>query len=131
MRLTNFCDYSLISKNHLVKVVHTLSKLGYIHSSQGKGGGITLALKPEDINMGEIIEKIEPDFNLVECFSEARNACCISLACRLKGYFLQANRAFLDSLRKYSLADILKSKERLSPLIIDEKKNQTINMQSP
>jgi Rrf2 family nitric oxide-sensitive transcriptional repressor len=141
MKLTNFCDYSLrvliflgikkerssigeiskaygLSRNHIVKVVHNLVKLGYIHSIQGKKGGIELAARPEEINLGEIIEQIEPDFDLVECFNDVRNACSISPSCRLKGFLLQAKKAFLSSLGKHSLADIIKDKTSLAHLIM-------------
>lgn len=140
MKLTNFCDYSLrvliflgiknekssiseiseaygISRNHIVKVVHNLAKLGYIQSIQGKNGGIRLALPPEDINLGKIVEQVEPDFNLVECFGDREDKCCISPACRLKGLFRQAQRAFLDSLENYSLSDIIKNKSSLLSLV--------------
>ena len=95
MRLTNYSDYALrsliylaikpephllanisdiansynISKSHLTKFIHQLGQLGYIDSVRGKNGGIRLACRPKDINLGVLINQIEPDFNLVECFS--------------------------------------------------------------
>ena len=95
MRLTNYSDYALrsliylatkpeptllanisdiansyhISKSHLTKIIQQLGQLGYIDSVRGKNGGIRLAQAPKDINLGELIKKIEPDFALVECFS--------------------------------------------------------------
>lgn len=95
MRLTNYSDYALrsliylaikpephllanisdiansynISKSHLTKIIHRLGQLGYIDSVRGKNGGIRLACRPKDINLGVLIKQIEPDFNLVECFS--------------------------------------------------------------
>lgn len=95
MRLTNYSDYALrsliylavkpdphllanindialrysISKSHLTKIIHQLGQLGYIDSVRGKNGGIRLARAPEDINLGVLIKKIEPDFELVECFA--------------------------------------------------------------
>ena len=95
MRLTNYSDYALrsliylaikpephllanisdiansynISKSHLTKIIHQLGQLGYIDSVRGKNGGIRLACRPKDINLGVLIKQIEPDFNLVECFS--------------------------------------------------------------
>ena len=143
MKLTNFCDYSLrvliylgvkgnrssigeiseaygLSKNHIVKIVHNLVKLGYIRSIQGKGGGIELALKPEKINLGEIIEQLESEFDLVECFNDSKNTCSISPVCRLKDILYQAKRAFLISLKRYSLSDILKNKTGLTHLIMNK-----------
>ncbi|MDE2026944.1 MAG: Rrf2 family transcriptional regulator [Candidatus Omnitrophica bacterium] len=140
MKLTNFCDYSLrvliylgikqekssigeiskaynLSKNHIVKVVHNLVKLGYVRSIQGKGGGITLAVDPRKINLGSIVEKIEPDFNLVECFNDKKNVCRISPVCSLKGFLRQAQKAFLDSLKKHTLEDILRNKSSLLHLV--------------
>ncbi|MDE2222795.1 MAG: Rrf2 family transcriptional regulator [Candidatus Omnitrophica bacterium] len=140
MRLTNFCDYSLrvliylggknekssigeiaqayrISKNHIVKVVHNLVKLGYVHSLQGKNGGIRLALLPSEINLGKLVEQVEPDFDLVECFIEKENQCRIAPACRLKGLLGEARKAFLDTLKRYTLADILKNRSSLLSLV--------------
>lgn len=139
MRLTNFCDYSLrvliflavknekssipeiskvykISKNHVIKVVHNLAKLGYIHSMQGKNGGIRLALLPERINIGKVVEEVEPDFDLLECFGQRKDHCCISPVCRLKGFFRLAQKAFLDTLKNYSIADIIKNRGLLLSL---------------
>ena len=35
-----------ISQNHLVKVAHRLSQLGYLKSTRGRSGGIALRLAP-------------------------------------------------------------------------------------
>lgn len=94
MKLTNYTDYSLrvliflatknsnelvnikdiadsysISKNHLMKVIYELGKLGYVETIRGRNGGIRLGKAPELINIGEVIRHTEDDFNIVECFS--------------------------------------------------------------
>lgn len=102
MELSRFSDYSLrvliyaaaregekvtlselaqayrISHHHLVKIVHYLGKLGYLHNRRGRSGGILLGRKPEDIRVGDVIRKTETHFNLVECFSAANDNCRIS-----------------------------------------------------
>ena len=84
MQLTKFADYSSrvliflarlqdvhttigdlaeanrISKNHLMKVVHSLSKRGYVKAVRGRGGGISLARAPADISIGRVVRDVEP-----------------------------------------------------------------------
>jgi Rrf2 family nitric oxide-sensitive transcriptional repressor len=99
--------YFNISNNHLVKVVNNLGKLGYLTLKRGRyGGGMALAVRPEDINLGRVIQQIEP-LDIVECFNDEKNTCRITASCTLKGLLSKAKRSFLDELKKKTLADIL------------------------
>ncbi|MDX1597791.1 MAG: Rrf2 family transcriptional regulator [Marinobacter sp.] len=100
-----------ISKNHLMKVVHQLNKKGYIETIRGKKGGIRLHLAPEEINVGVLVRETEQDMNIVECFSSG-NACRITPVCGLKSMFAEALNAFLETLDKYTLADVVQSQHR-------------------
>ena len=137
MQLTRFTDYSLrslmylashperlssvkeisehygISRNHLVKVVHRLSQLGYIETLKGKGGGIQIANGTEKLRLGVLISELEPNMNLVECFDSKTNTCRITGACQLKHYLFEAARSFINTMNKYTLADTIKNKEVL------------------
>ena len=130
MRLTQFSDYSLrlllylsehpgravtiaevsdwygISNAHLVKVAHRLTRLGYIASTRGNGGGLRLGKPAGAINIAALVRDTEPDFHTVECFDRERNACRISNACTLKHVLHDATEAFLGTLARYSLAEI-------------------------
>jgi Rrf2 family transcriptional regulator, nitric oxide-sensitive transcriptional repressor len=97
-----------ISKNHLVRVVQTLGRHGFIDVRPGRTGGILLAREPADISLGEVFRVAEPDFHLVECFNREENTCPISPACGLKGVLYEAREAFLGALDKYTLADVAK-----------------------
>jgi Rrf2 family nitric oxide-sensitive transcriptional repressor len=99
-----------ISRNHLVKVVHRLSQLGYIASSKGKGGGIKLAKSPEKLKIGDLIRELEPHMQLVECFNKDTNTCRITSSCKLKHYLADADKAFTASLNRYTLADAVQNK---------------------
>ena len=60
--LSNIADIAApfnISKNHLVKVVHHLAKIGLIDSVRGRGGGIRLAQRPEEIRIGNVVRQSE------------------------------------------------------------------------
>lgn len=130
MRLTTMTDYALrllihlgrhpdrlcttaevaqaygISEAHLTKITHQLGLGGWITTVRGKGGGMKLALAPEDIQLGELVRAIEPDFYLVECLGEL-NACTLTGQCRLTGIFNKALAAFLEQLDAHTLAELL------------------------
>jgi Rrf2 family transcriptional regulator, nitric oxide-sensitive transcriptional repressor len=130
MRLTRYTDYALrtliylglseprqgsiaeisraygISENHLIKVVHHLGRLGLVKTSRGRGGGLRLALPPEQIIVGQVVRQTEDDLALVECF--ANDVCVITSACRLRGVLGEALAAFLTVLDRCTLADLLR-----------------------
>ncbi|SFM68692.1 RrF2 family transcriptional regulator [Marinobacter zhejiangensis] len=135
MHITRYTDYSLrvliylalqpdklvtiqeisdsysVSKNHLMKVVHQLNKKGYIETVRGKNGGMRLSKAPGDINVGLLVRETEQDLELVECFSSG-SQCTITPVCGLKGILSEALQAFLATLDKYTLADILPEQKK-------------------
>lgn len=140
MQLTQFTDYSLraliyialkkgsctikditdaysISNNHLIKIIHNLSKMGLIKTIRGKNGGILMAASPETINLGQLIMELEPNFDLVPCFNKEKANCCIAPACKLKSVLYEAQRAFMQILEQYTLADVLHNPSELSVLL--------------
>ena len=111
--ITEIAERYSISRNHLVKVVHNLGKLGYITTIRGRQGGLRLAMKAESINIGEVVRQTEPNFNIVECFDCNTNRCVIAPTCRLKGIVGKAFGAFIDVLDSYTLADVTDNVEDL------------------
>lgn len=131
MQLTRFSDYSLrvllylaahqsrlvsvdevsraygVSKHHLVKVVQRLVEEGLVASTRGRGGGLRLNRRPEEINIGALVRATEPHFDLVECFDRDANTCPIDSACGLKHVLRTAQRAFLDVLDRSTLSDFV------------------------
>lgn len=129
MQLTLFSDYSLrillyltmhrerrvalpeiasaygISQNHLVKVVQRLIEEGWVESVRGRGGGLSLARDPREINVATVVRITEPHMNLVECFDADTNTCPIDPACGLKKVLLRAQEAFMKELEQHTLAD--------------------------
>ncbi|WP_071395251.1 RrF2 family transcriptional regulator [Bacillus tuaregi] len=141
MRLTNYTDYSLrvliylalktdselctikeiaetyqISKNHLMKIIHELGKLGYIETIRGRHGGIRLAKSPSAINIGEVVAKTEEDFHIVDCFNKDHNYCVITPSCKLKHVLAEALQAFMKVLKDYTLEDLIQNNDDLQQL---------------
>jgi Rrf2 family transcriptional regulator, nitric oxide-sensitive transcriptional repressor len=130
MRLTTFSDYALrvlmyaasqndrlitieetaavygISRAHLMKVVNQLTRAGFLKATRGRTGGLALGKSPKKIRLGDVVRVTEPDFGLVECFMPGGN-CLISPRCRLRGVLKEALAAFLATLDRYTLADLM------------------------
>lgn len=133
MRLTHWTDYSLrvlmfcaacadreqpatvgeiakahgISRNHLTKIVMTLSALGWLETTRGRGGGLRLLKPASEIVLGDVVRQTETDFTLVECFDGEHNTCLLDGRCRLKGAFKEAMDAYLKVLDGLTLADLV------------------------
>lgn len=106
-----------ISKNHLMKVAHALTRGGLVEGVRGRSGGLRLARAAEDIRVGAVLRAVEGDFALVECFQADGGACRITSACRLAGVLAEARDAFLAVLDRYSLADLVAENEALKALL--------------
>lgn len=142
MRLSTFSDYTLrvlmflaiepgrlatipeiaaaygISDNHLMKVVHQLARSGLIESMRGKGGGIRLARKPEEIRLGEVVRISEGSGAIVECLSDGPVACRIAPACGLPGILGRAFESLYATLDEYTLADLVSNPRPLAAVLV-------------
>ena len=96
-----------ISKNHLVRVIQTLGDANYLHVVPGRGGGVSLAMEPSLIRLGDVVRKAEPTFRIAECFDAERNTGVIARVCSLKPVLNEALNSFLATLDRYTLADLL------------------------
>jgi len=106
-----------VSKNHLVKISHQLTKSGLIESIRGRNGGVRLAKAPASIDVEEALRATEDNFDLVECFSE-NNHCVITDVCKLSGVLDNAREAFFGVLRQVTLADLVRNKRTLEKSLI-------------
>lgn len=102
-----------LSENHMAVVVHRLSKLGYVRTTRGHGGGIQLARPQAAISIGTLIEQLEPHFALAECLADRGSDCQLLPVCRLRKYLLEARSAFLQVLHRYTLEDVLTDRSAL------------------
>lgn len=130
MHLTRFTDYSLrvlmylaessnerttiaeiatcfsVSRNHLMKVVQELSRLGYVTAIRGKHGGLSLKMSPNKIHLGQLVQETEHSLALTECDGDS-DACFIASVCRFKHIANEGLAAFIATLDRYTLQDLL------------------------
>jgi len=100
-----------VSRSHLMKVVNQLIRNGFVEGIRGKGGGLRLARPASEILIGDVVRKMETDLVLVECFSD-ESRCLLTPNCKLKGVFADALKAFLASLDKVALTQVLSPSQR-------------------
>ncbi|MFB9887271.1 RrF2 family transcriptional regulator [Balneatrix alpica] len=112
--LAEIADFYQISLEHLRKVVHNLSKAGYLATYRGKNGGIRLARPAQEINIGDVILASEGRTPLVDC---AKQDCCLTYSCSLQPVLAKAQEAFISTLRQYTLASLLSTPAMQQELI--------------
>ena len=93
------------SKSHLAKVMHILTKNGYLSSERGPKGGFILNKNPNTISLLEIYETVE---GLVEAFN-CVTACtkCPFKACIFGGLTTKFTEEFTLHLRTTKVADLI------------------------
>lgn len=106
-----------ISRGHVMKVVHRLGQLGYLETIRGKRGGIRLARKPAQINVGAIVRDMEEELGVLGCLQGSEGYCRIEECCVLRSALRDATNAFLATLDRYTLADLVKPRRALARLL--------------
>lgn len=112
--LHEIADFYPISVEHLRKVVHELSRSGYINTYQGKNGGMELARHPTKITIGDVIKHFEGHTSFIDC---DRLSCKLATVCTLKSVLMIGQEALYDKLNEFTLADLIESKPRMVKLL--------------
>jgi Rrf2 family transcriptional regulator, nitric oxide-sensitive transcriptional repressor len=139
MRLTMFTDFGLrvllvlasrreslvtnseisaafdISDAHLLKVANALARTGWVETVRGRSGGLRLAVDPAQLSLRRIVEALESDFALVECFG-TDNRCRLTGGCGVERALAGALRRFYEELERHSLADLVRCSPSLKKL---------------
>ena len=96
-----------ISREHLVKVIQQLARLGYVRSIPGRKGGVQLAKAPGQINVAEVISDFEGRGGILACVSDP-SVCNLEPGCLLRVQLIKAEKAFYETLRPFTIADLIK-----------------------
>lgn len=113
-----------ISKGHIMKVVHHLAQKGYLETIRGKRGGMRLARKPEQINVGAVVRDMEEELGVLGCLQGRKGYCRIEECCLLRSALRDATNAFLATLDRYTLQDLVKPRPLASLLELDKVRNE-------
>ncbi len=97
-----------ISPDYLEKIFFELEKGGLIKSKRGALGGYSLAKKPKDINLKNILEILEKTLNLVECIDAKCNR---EKSCPTASVWKALDLSLKEKLESITLEDLIKKHE--------------------
>lgn len=99
-----------ISPTFLGKIVQSLAKAGIVATRRGVGGGVSLAVAPEEISLLWIIEAVEGPLALNECLTSTPT--CLQMdTCPAYPFLCHAQEA-LRSVLDVSVAEMLRMRPR-------------------
>ncbi len=96
-----------ISVKYLENIMRMLSAKGFVVSSQGKGGGFTLAKKPSDIRLIDIVRTTEGSLAPVLCVSRP-DICDRVKCCSVRDIWGDLGEHIIEYLSSMTLADMVK-----------------------
>ncbi|MGE0684109.1 MAG: SUF system Fe-S cluster assembly regulator [Candidatus Binatia bacterium] len=86
------------------KLLKTLARKGVLITQRGVKGGFSLARRPEDISVAEIIQVLEGPIALTQCSMHPRGQCGIERLCPVRNQWQQINRVVHEALERLTLA---------------------------
>ena len=101
-----------IPEAYLDQVLTTLNKAGVISSRRGPQGGHLLAMDPQVIDLGWIMNVLERKTPLLDCLVEP-DGCTLSDACAQREVWASFEDAVQDLLRNTSIADMVQRQRQL------------------
>lgn len=105
-----------VSANHMSKVAKDLVTRGLLEARRGHAGGFRLAVEPRDLRLGALVAQLEPTMDLLDCFGGAPSACILSPGCGLRTALMAGQRAFVETLDAWTLADVAKDRRLVDAL---------------
>lgn len=87
------------------KILKTLARGGLLVSHRGAKGGYSLARKPAEISVPEMIAVLEGPIHLTEC-TQHSGACAQESLCDVREPWQRINAAVQQALARISLADL-------------------------
>ena len=88
------------------KILKALVREGLLVSRRGVRGGYSLARRPEEISMADIIHALEGPIAMTECVTDEPGCCDLEALCPTRVPWQKINLAIQEALQKVSLMDM-------------------------
>ena len=96
-----------ISKKYLEIIVKDMVAGALLIGASGKGGGYKLCRKPEQYNIGEVLELMEGPLAPVACLEKDSPPCKRMAGCRTLPLWQGLDRVIAEYLDKFTLEDLM------------------------
>jgi len=106
LSVNDLAEIENVSASYLAKVMQGLSNHNIVSSTEGKQGGYTLNLPPEEITLAQVTDIFESDDGIFECVDDL-HGCTIRDRCKIHAVFREAYQKMLAELENTTIADIL------------------------
>ncbi len=100
-----------VPQPYLAKIVNSLARQGLVTAKRGVGGGISLARRPEEISLLQIVEAVEGKDWLGECLL-GLDECSDLATCPTHDFWQRIRREITKELGKITLASIIAFRKR-------------------
>jgi|GEM_PF-180885 len=99
-------DRSGISIKFVEKLIRPLKQAGLVESVRGATGGHMLAMRPEQISLGDVVRAMEGGIDLTHCCDDPER-CRSKESCRTRQMWSGVSRALERTLDAITLLDLL------------------------
>jgi Rrf2 family transcriptional regulator, iron-sulfur cluster assembly transcription factor len=90
----------------LTKIVAQLANHGMLHTQRGKGGGVSLGRKADEIHVLDVVEAFEGSLMFNQCSSD-QSCCSRSHGCAIRDLWLDAESSLKEFFRTRTLAQLV------------------------
>lgn len=97
-----------IPPSFLAKIISQLSIAGLIHTSRGARGGVSLAHRPEDISVLEVVEAIDGPLELNQCTVNP-DVCVFGDDCPIHDLWCATQAELVEKLRTTRFSQFIKN----------------------
>lgn len=94
-----------LPRSFLVKIARDLIQAGLIVAKEGRGGGYSLAKKPGNITLKQVVEAIDGEVATAACMIHGAKKCPLADRCPHRSMMGKLTEEIGSILSKYKLAD--------------------------
>lgn len=107
---SQIADFQQIPSSFLAKIISQLSIAGLINTSRGARGGVSLARKPEEISLLEVVEAIDGPITLNECTKDP-SICAFGNSCPIYDVWCETRAEMANRLREATFDKLVESEK--------------------